>query len=293
MKFVIVTGMSGSGKSNAIKYLEDMGYYCIDNMPPKLFTKFAQLCTQLEGGITKVAFAVDTRSGKMFKELCKCLDEFENKIGKYEILFLDCDDSVLLKRYKETRRSHPLSGTGIVSDGIKEERILLEDIKRRANYIVDTSNMKVNQLRDYINTVFATETDSKKRIAVNVMSFGFKYGVPTDADLVFDVRFLPNPFYIPELKEKTGLDSEVSGYVMSFEESKIFAKKLFDMFDFLMPQYIKEGKSNLVIAIGCTGGKHRSVTLTNELANYLTSFGYNTFVNHRDINKDRVLTVVL
>ena len=289
MKFVIVTGMSGSGKSNAIKYLEDMGYYCIDNMPPKLFTKFAELCTQLEGGITKVAFAVDTRSGKMFKELCKCLDEFENKIGKYEILFLDCDDSVLLKRYKETRRSHPLSGTGIVSDGIKEERILLEDIKRRANYIVDTSNMKVNQLRDYINTVFATETDSKKRIAVNVMSFGFKYGVPTDADLVFDVRFLPNPFYIPELKEKTGLDSEVSGYVMSFEESKIFAKKLFDMFDFLMPQYIKEGKSSLVIAIGCTGGKHRSVTLTNELANYLTSCGYNTFANHRDINKDRVL----
>ena len=293
MKFVIVTGMSGSGKSNAIKYLEDMGYYCIDNMPPKLFTKFAELCTQLEGGITKVAFAVDTRSGKMFKELCKCLDEFENKIGKYEILFLDCDDSVLLKRYKETRRSHPLSGTGIVSDGIKEERVLLEDIKKRANYIVDTSNMKVNQLRDYINTVFATETDTRKRIAVNVMSFGFKYGVPTDADLVFDVRFLPNPFYIPELKEKTGLDSEVSGYVMSFEESKIFAKKLFDMFDFLMPQYIKEGKSNLVIAIGCTGGKHRSVTLTNELANYLTSFGYNTFVNHRDINKDRVLTVVL
>ena len=293
MKFVIVTGMSGSGKSNAIKYLEDMGYYCIDNMPPKLFTKFAQLCTQLEGGITKVAFAVDTRSGKMFKELCKCLDEFEKKIGKYEILFLDCDDSVLLKRYKETRRIHPLSGTGIVSDGIKEERVLLEDIKKRANYIVDTSNMKVNQLRDYINTVFATETDTRKRIAVNVMSFGFKYGVPTDADLVFDVRFLPNPFYIPELKEKTGLDSEVSGYVMSFEESKIFAKKLFDMFDFLMPQYIKEGKSNLVIAIGCTGGKHRSVTLANELANHLTSFGYNTFVNHRDINKDRVLTVVL
>lgn len=289
MKFVIVTGMSGSGKSNAIKYLEDMGYYCIDNMPPKLFTKFAQLCTQLEGGITKVAFAVDTRSGKMFKELCKCLDEFENKIGKYEILFLDCDDSVLLKRYKETRRSHPLSGTGIVSDGIKEERILLEDIKRRANYIVDTSNMKVNQLRDYINTVFATETDTKKRIAVNVMSFGFKYGVPTDADLVFDVRFLPNPFYIPELKEKTGLDSEVSGYVMNFEESKTFAKKLFDMFDFLVPQYIKEGKSSLVIAIGCTGGKHRSVTLTNELANHLTSCGYNTFANHRDINKDRVL----
>lgn len=288
MRFVIVTGMSGSGRSNAIKCFEDLGYYCIDNMPPKLFTKFAQLCTQLEGGITKVAFVIDTRSGKMFKQLCTCLDEFEKEVGKYEILFLECDDGVLIKRYKESRRSHPLSGSGSLSDGIREERVLLEDIKNRANYIVDTSNMKVSQLKDYITTVFAEETDTKKRIAVNVMSFGFKYGIPTDADLVFDVRFLPNPFYIPELKEKTGLDSEVSGYVMNFEESNIFAKKLFDMFDFLMPQYIKEGKSNLVIAIGCTGGKHRSVTLANELTNHLTSGGYNTFVNHRDINKDRI-----
>ena len=292
MKFVIITGMSGSGKSNAIKHFEDIGYYCIDNMPPKLFTKFAQLCTQLEGGITKVAFSIDTRSGKMFRNLCECLDDFEKEVGKYEILFLDCADEILIKRYKESRRSHPLADAGNLNEGLKKERELLEDVRKRANYIVDTSNMKVSQLKEYIGTVFASETDTKKRIAVNVMSFGFKYGIPQDADLVFDVRFLPNPFYIPELKEKTGLDKEVSGYVMSFDESKEFANRLKDMFAFLMPQYIKEGKSNLIIAIGCTGGKHRSVTLANELTNYLTEGGYNTFVNHRDINKDRIVTVV-
>ena len=291
MKFVIITGMSGSGKSNAIKHFEDIGYYCIDNMPPKLFSKFAQLCGQLEGGITKVAFSIDTRSGKMFRELCECLDEFEKEVGKYEILFLDCSDEILIKRYKESRRSHPLAGSGSLNDGLKQERELLEDVRKRANYIVDTSNMKVSQLKDYIVSVFASDTDTKKRIAVNVMSFGFKYGIPQDADLVFDVRFLPNPFYIPELKEKTGLDREVSGYVMSFDESNEFTNKLYDMFAFLMPQYIKEGKSNLIIAIGCTGGKHRSVTIANELTNYLTENGYNTFVNHRDINKDRVVTI--
>ncbi len=291
MKFVIITGMSGSGKSNAIKYFEDIGYYCIDNMPPKLFTKFAQLCSQLEGGITKVAFAIDTRSGKMFRELCNCLDEFEKEIGKYEILFLDCDSQILVKRYKESRRQHPLSDSGTTLEGIENERVLLEDVRRRANYIVDTSNMKLGQLKDYITTVFADDVDAQKRITVNVLSFGFKYGIPLDADVVMDVRFLPNPFYIPELKEKTGLDEEVSGYVMSFEVAQQFARKLEDMFDFLMPQYVAEGKSNLVIAIGCTGGKHRSVTLANELTRHLTDCGYNTFVNHRDINKDRIVTV--
>lgn len=291
MKFVIITGMSGSGKSNAIKNFEDIGYYCIDNMPPKLFIKFAQLCTQLEGGVSKVAFAVDTRSGKMFRELCACIDEFEQEIGKLEILFLDCDSNILVKRYKESRRQHPLSEAGTILEGIEQERILLEDVRRRANYIVDTSNMKPAQLRDYINTVFASDVDTKKRITVNVLSFGFKYGIPMDADVVMDVRFLPNPFYIPELKEKTGLDSEVSDYVMSFDVSRQFAAKLCDMFDFLMPQYVAEGKSNIVIAIGCTGGKHRSVTLANELTRHLTDRGYNTFANHRDINKDRVVTI--
>lgn len=291
MRFVIITGMSGSGKSNAIKNFEDIGYYCIDNMPPKLFTKFAQLCTQLEGGITKVAFAVDTRSGKMFRELCACIDEFEKEIGKLEILFLDCDSQILVKRYKESRRQHPLSEAGTILEGIEKERVLLEDVRRRANYIVDTSNMKLPQLKEYINTVFAADIDTKKRITVNVLSFGFKYGIPMDADLVMDVRFLPNPFYIPELKEKTGLDSEVSDYVMSFEVAQQFADKLRDMLDFLMPQYVAEGKSNIVIAIGCTGGKHRSVTLANEMTRHLTDSGYNTFVNHRDINKDRIVTI--
>lgn len=289
MKFVIITGMSGAGKSQAIKVFEDIGYYCIDNMPPKLFSKFAEICTQSDGVFSNIAFAIDTRSGNMFRELPGCLDEFERTNGKCEILFLDADNEILIKRYKESRRKHPLSGDGGVLDGINTERKLLADIRKRATCIVDTSNMKPKQLGDYIRTVFAADFDDKKSMAINVQSFGFKYGIPIDADLVFDVRFLPNPFYIPELKDKTGLDTEVSSYVMDFDVSKDFVARLNDIFDFLVPNYIKEGKSNLLIAVGCTGGKHRSVTVANELASHLCREGYNTFVNHRDINKDRVV----
>lgn len=287
MKFVIITGMSGAGKSQAIKIFEDIGYYCIDNMPPKLFSKVAEVLSQSDSGLSNVAFAIDTRSASMFSELCDCIDEFESANGKCEILFLDADSQVLVKRYKESRRNHPMSN-GSVLEGIEAERSLVKDIRNRSNYIVDTSNMKPKQLKDYITTVFAEGINEKNSISVNVMSFGFKYGIPMDADLVFDVRFLPNPFYIPELKEKTGLDKEVFEYVLSFDLSNEFVKKLNDMIGFLLPNYISEGKSNLVIAVGCTGGKHRSVTVANELAKYLTDNGYNTFTSHRDINKDRV-----
>ena len=287
MKFVIITGMSGAGKSQAIKIFEDIGYYCIDNMPPKLFSKVAEVLSQSDSGLSKIAFAIDTRSASMYSELCSCIDEFESANGKCEILFLDADSQVLVKRYKESRRNHPLS-SGSVLEGIEAERALVKDVRSRASYIVDTSNMKPKQLKDYITTVFTEGVNERNTISVNVMSFGFKYGIPMDADLVFDVRFLPNPFYIPELKEKTGLDREVFEYVLSFELSKDFVNRLNDMISFLLPNYINEGKSNLVIAIGCTGGKHRSVTVANELAKYLTDNGYNTFASHRDKNKDRV-----
>ncbi len=287
MRLVVVTGMSGAGKSQAIKIFEDMGYYCIDNMPPQLLVKFAQICNNSRENINKVAFAVDTRSGDMFKETLSCIDEYEKTNDKCEIFFLDADNEILIKRYKETRRKHPLDDKGDVLDGITRERQLMTDLRKRASYIVNTSNMKPKQLGDYIKTVFSSESEKADNIAINVMSFGFKYGIPMDADLVFDVRFLPNPFYIPELKKKTGFDKEVSDYVKNSPESEEFLKKLSDMMDFLLPNYIEEGKSNLVVAIGCTGGKHRSVTIANELCAHLSGGGYNTFSNHRDINKDR------
>ena len=285
MKFVIITGMSGAGKSQAIKVFEDIGYYCIDNMPPKLFSKFAEICTQSDGVFSNIAFAIDTRSGNMFRELPGCLDEFERTNGKCEILFLDADNEILIKRYKESRRKHPLSGDGGVLDGINTERKLLADIRKRATCIVDTSNMKPKQLGDYIRTVFAADFDDKKSMAINVQSFGFKYGIPIDADLVFDVRFLPNPFYIPELKDKTGLDTEVSSYVMNFDVSKDFVARLNDIFDFLVPNYIKEGKSNLLIAVGCTGGKHRSVAITEALSEHLRKQEYGVVTMHRDYQR--------
>ena len=287
MKFVIITGMSGAGKSQAIRIFEDIGYYCIDNMPPQLISKVAEVVSQSDSGLNKLAFAIDTRSGSMFSELCSNIDEFESTNGKCEILFLDADSQELVKRYKESRRSHPLSSTSVL-EGIETERELVKDIRSRSSYIVDTSNMRPKQLKEYITTVFAEGVNEKNAISVNVMSYGFKYGIPMDADLVFDVRFLPNPFYIPELKAKTGLDKEVSDYVMSFDVSKEFSTRLNEMIGFLLPHYITEGKSTLVIAVGCTGGKHRSVTIACELTKYLTDNGYNTFATHRDINKDRV-----
>lgn len=285
MRFVIVTGMSGAGKSTVLKFFEDMSFFCVDNLPPALIPKFAELCFEQDGEIDKVAMGIDIRGGKLFTDLFKTLSSLKQGGYDFEILFLDASDTTLIKRYKETRRTHPLSKGGSIEEGIKKEREILQNVKKNATYIIDTSNILVRELKEQINHIFV---DNKKfeSLIITVGSFGFKYGIPIDSDLVFDVRFLPNPFYIQELKELTGNDAPVYDYVMSFEESNIFLDKLTDMIKFLIPQYIKEGKNQLVISIGCTGGKHRSVTLANALYKNLKEDGHSIILKHSDIEKD-------
>lgn len=285
MKFVIITGLSGAGKSQAVKCMEDLGFYCVDNLPPVLIPKFAELCFSNKGEIQKIALVIDIRGRTFFNDLFVSLDELANNGYKYEILFLDASDETLIKRFKETRRVHPLSTEGRIIDGIDAEREKLEDLKVRANKIIDTSNMTPGQLKEEIKKVYIEGTASN--IMISILSFGFKKGIPLDADLVFDVRFLPNPHYIPELKEFTGNDKSVSDYVMKWPESIEFVKKLNDLIDFLIPYYEREGKFQLVIAVGCTGGKHRSVTVANILYNYLKEKGQRVKVNHRDSPKGR------
>lgn len=285
MQFLIITGMSGAGKSLCVKYFEDIGYFCVDNMPPSLIPKFAEVCLQAKTGIERIALIMDIRGGAMFLDLVPALHHLEETGVEYRILFLDASDSVLIKRFKETRRMHPLSPDGRVSDGIAEERRILQPVKEKADYIIDTSNLIPRQLKEEIHNVFLMGKTFKGLI-VNLVSFGFKYGIPMDCDLVFDVRFIPNPYYIPEMKEKTGMDEAVANYVMSFPESKIFLDKLYDMISFLVPQYVKEGKSQLVVGIGCTGGKHRSVTITNHISALIKQKEISVVVEHRDIEKD-------
>ncbi|OUQ59474.1 RNase adaptor protein RapZ [Tyzzerella sp. An114] len=285
MRFVIVTGMSGAGKSTVLKFFEDMNFFCVDNLPPALIPKFAELCFEQGSEIERVAMGIDIRGGKLFKDLFATLSNLQESGYDMEILFLDASDTTLIKRYKETRRSHPLSKGGSIEEGIRKEREILQDVKKKATYIIDTSNILVRELKEQINHIFV-ENKNFESLIITVCSFGFKYGIPIDSDLVFDVRFLPNPFYIQELKELTGNDSPVSDYVMSFDESKIFLDKLTDMVKFLIPQYIKEGKNQLVISIGCTGGKHRSVTLANALYNVLKEEGHSILIKHNDIEKD-------
>ena len=285
MRFVIVTGISGAGKSTVLKFFEDMNFFCVDNLPPALIPKFAELCFEQGSEIERVAMGIDIRGGKLFKDLFATLSNLQESGYDMEILFLDASDTTLIKRYKETRRSHPLSKGGSIEEGIRKEREILQDVKKKATYIIDTSNILVRELKEQINHIFV-ENKNFESLIITVCSFGFKYGIPIDSDLVFDVRFLPNPFYIQELKELTGNDSPVSDYVMSFDESKIFLDKLTDMVKFLIPQYIKEGKNQLVISIGCTGGKHRSVTLANALYNVLKEEGHSILIKHNDIEKD-------
>lgn len=285
MKYVILTGMSGAGKSSVLKFFEDIGYFCVDNLPPSLLPKFIELCDKPNSEIEKVAIGIDIRGGKLFDDFFTYLSEIKNENHSFEILFLDCSDEVLLKRYKETRRRHPLAKGERLITGIVRERELLSDIRRKSDYIIDTSHILARQLKQKINDIFI-ENKEFDSLMINVLSFGFKYGIPSDADLVFDVRFLPNPFYIDELKPLTGNDVSVHDYVMKYEESNVFLQKLLDMIIFLIPNYIKEGKNQLVIAIGCTGGKHRSVTLANELYNELNKLQYSTIITHRDIDKD-------
>lgn len=287
MQLVIITGLSGAGKTRAINVLEDIGFFCADNMPPMLIPKFAELCSQSDGKISKIAVVTDIRGGNMFSGLVDSLDEMKKNGYQYKILFLDCRDDVLIRRYKETRRKHPLvdSENASVENAIAVERVMLKKIKSMADYIIDTSILSTAQLKERISALFLE--DNSSGMLVNCMSFGFKYGLPGEADLVFDVRCLPNPFYYDELKPKSGLDKEVHDYVLSFEESRTFLSKIKDLIDFTLPLYTNEGKSQLVVAIGCTGGKHRSVTFAQELSKYLNEKGIIAIANHRDITKDR------
>lgn len=289
MRLVIITGMSGAGKSTALKMLEDVGYFCVDNLPVPLIPKVADLWKASGTEISKAALGVDIRSGQTFHELHKVLDELDGVKIQYEILYLESEDDVLIKRYKETRRFHPLSGSqGRIEDGIREERKKLQFLKERADYIIDTSHMLTRELKTELNKIFV-QNKEYKNLYISVMSFGFKYGIPADADLVFDVRFLPNPYYIDQLRPKTGNDPEVRDYVMSSKTAVTFLEKLTDMVEFLIPNYIQEGKTQLVIAVGCTGGKHRSVTLANALYQALSKHeNYGIRIEHRDIGKDAV-----
>ena len=287
MRFVIVTGVSGAGKTSALKMLEDAKYFCVDNLPIPLLEKFASLMPEIHGeDVQNVALGIDARSGRSLDELEIVLDRMRKAGYDFEILFLDAQDSVLVKRYKETRRSHPLAMGGRVDDGIRMEREKMRFLKERADYIIDTSTLLIRDLKQEIERIF--EEDQSCNFYLTFVSFGFKYGIPTDADLVFDVRFLPNPFYIDDLKPLTGNDKPVFDYVMSSDTAKTFLYKLKDMLDFLIPNYITEGKNQLVIAIGCTGGKHRSVTLTNAIYSEFENSNYGCKKEHRDIEKDRL-----
>ena len=288
MRFVIVTGMSGAGKSTALKMLEDMGYFCVDNLPIPLLPGFVQMLQNTDTEMKKVALGLDVRSGQDLSGLKENLEAMDRDRIGYEILFLDANDAVLVKRYKETRRQHPLSGSGRVDTGIAKEREKILFLKMKATYILDTSKMLTRELRIELEKIFV-DGQSFCNLYITVMSFGLKYGIPQDADLVFDVRFLPNPYYIDTLREKTGNEAEVQDYVMQNDKGRIFLDKLKDMMEFLIPNYILEGKNQLVIAIGCTGGKHRSVTLANALYQLLDQEeSYGVRIEHRDIGKDSI-----
>ena len=286
MRIVIVTGMSGAGKTTALKIFEDAGFHCVDNLPPSFIGEFIRFCTERDTGITQVALGIDIRGGKMFSDLSCSISELKDSGVDYSILFLDSANDVLLNRYKETRHLHPLAKNDLVSVGIAKERALVEDVKEQATHIIDTSHMLPRSLKDRILNLYTTQADTK-RLLINVMSFGFKYGIPKECDKVFDVRFLPNPFYDPTLKPLSGLDAPVSNYVMKHDVSIRFMESLLAMLNFLIPHYISEGKSQLIVGIGCTGGRHRSVALAEELQRSLSLQEYTVVVHHQDINKDQ------
>lgn len=285
MRFVIVTGMSGAGKSTALRTLEDAGYFCVDNLPIQLITKFADMAYDDNSELAGVVIGVDIRSGAALDQLAGALDDIEKSGYGYEILFLDASDEVLVKRYKETRRTHPLARDGRVEDGIREERKRVKFLRRRAGFIIDTSSLLTRELKAELDKIFVKDQGYNNFI-INITSFGFKYGIPLDADLVFDVRFLPNPYYDLELRSYTGNDKCIQDFVMNCKESEVFLDKISDLLLFLIPNYIKEGKNQLVIAIGCTGGRHRSVTLANFLYREISEWNYSSKISHRDIKKD-------
>lgn len=285
MRFVIVSGMSGAGKSTALKDLEDAGYFCVDNLPIQLMKNFAAIAYDRESGVDSVAIGIDIRSGDTLIHLADELDHLTKEGYPYEILFLDASDEVLVKRFKETRRSHPLVRFGRIESGIALEREKMAFLKEKASYIIDTSNLLTRELKHELEKIFI-ENQSYGNFIITILSFGFKYGIPSDSDLVFDVRFLPNPYYNLKLRPLNGNDKPIQEFVLSYTEANTFLNKLEDMLEFLIPNYIKEGKNQLVISIGCTGGKHRSVTLVNALSECLSQLPYTVKKEHRDIEKD-------
>lgn len=283
MKFVIITGLSGAGKSQAVKAMEDVGYYCVDNMPPALIPKFAEIYHKASKTTEKAALVCDIREGALFGELAGALDTLTEMGCDYEILFLEATEEVLIKRYKETRRLHPLSEQGRLIEGIQKEKWMLKDLRQKATHIIDTSQMTAAQLKTAIAEIYGKGQEFGGMM-IHILSFGFKKGIPLDADMVFDVRFLPNPFYIPELRSHTGLETCVRDYVMQYPQSNEFLLRLKDMITYLIPHYIKEGKPQLVIGIGCTGGQHRSVSIAEELSKALRNEKHSVIVTHREVS---------
>jgi len=286
MNFLIVTGLSGAGKSQSINFLEDLGYFCIDNLPPALIVNFAEMCLQSNGAIKKVAIVIDIRGGQFFDQLSASLEELKASGHTYDILFLEASDETLIKRFKSSRRMHPLAADGRIIRGIKAERRKLQEIKSKATNIIDTTNLSPSELKEELVHLFVKGGKSEGLI-ISVLSFGFKYGIPLDSDMVFDVRFLPNPYYVETLKKYSGSDERVRSYVMQWPAATEFLNKLTDMIEFLIPHFIKEGKSQLVIAIGCTGGRHRSVTIANMLSQRLRENNHRVITEHRDIEEEQ------
>lgn len=284
MQFLIVTGQSGAGKSRTASTLEDLGYFCVDNLPPELIQQFAEVCLATTGRFDKVALVSDVRAGQSFEGLLGGLDSLDAMGCKYSIVYVEAETDAIIKRYKESRRSHPLSRDGTsLADAIEKERKLLSGVRSRADYIINTTLLSTSQLRSNLIRLF--EDEPRRAMTVNIRSFGFKYGTPTDADLVFDVRFLPNPYYIAELKPKSGLTPEVRDFIFQYQNANDFMAKLEDLLAFLLPHYFEEGKTELVIAVGCTGGRHRSVAVAKEIGDYVMKRGYPTTVTHRDMHR--------
>jgi len=288
-RIIIVTGMSGSGKTQACRYLEDLGYFCVDNLPPVFIPKFVELCTHAGNHFNKMVFVVDTRSREFFDDLVQVLDDMDKNNQDYEMLFMDASDDVIIRRYKETRRRHPMAPSTRISDGVFKERKRLEGVRSKATYVIDTSNLARAELREKIHLLFGKGDGDI--MTISVLSFGFKFGMPLDADMVLDVRFLPNPFYVQELRHKSGTVAEVAAYIEEKTVTQDYLKRLDSFIDFLVPQYVREGKSQLVIAIGCTGGMHRSVFVAKHIYDLLAQKGYAVNLEHRDLMKNDVWEV--
>ncbi len=284
MRFLVVTGQSGAGKSRTASTLEDLGYYCVDNLPPELIQQFAEVCLATTGRFERVALVSDVRAGQSFEGLLSGLDALDAMGLKYSIVYVEAENDAIIKRYKESRRSHPLSRDGTsLSEAIEKEKKLLSGIRSRADFIINTTSLSTARLRSELIRLF--EDEPQRAMVVNIQSFGFKYGTPADADLVFDVRFLPNPYYIADLKPKSGLTPEVRDFIFSYQQSNDFMTKLEDLLSFMLPHYFEEGKTSLVIAIGCTGGRHRSVAVAKDVGEFVAKRGYPTVVSHRDISR--------